>query len=75
MKAFNFQKVEDLSHVLKEKTGGGAQVVIDCVGMNGVFTPLELAETALRLQRRVDGCHYNGFADGSQGRYHSAVRH
>lgn len=50
VEAFNFQKVADLDQLLKEKTGGGAHVVIDCVGMNGVFTPLELVETILMLQ-------------------------
>lgn len=50
VESFNFKKIRDLSHIIKEKTGGGAQVVIDCVGMNGVFTPLELVETALMLQ-------------------------
>ncbi|RXT15471.1 alcohol dehydrogenase catalytic domain-containing protein [Ammoniphilus sp. CFH 90114] len=50
VEAFNFKEVDDLGLLLKEETRGGADVVIDCVGMNGVFTPLELVQTALMLQ-------------------------
>lgn len=32
-------------------TDGGADVVIDCVGIDGKFTVLEMVETALKLQR------------------------
>ena len=31
-------------------TGGGADVVIDCVGLDGKMTPLELIGSALKLQ-------------------------
>lgn len=40
----------DTGRLLKEMTKGGADVVIDCVGMDGKMTPLELVETALKLQ-------------------------
>ena len=36
--------------LMKEMTRGGADVVIDCVGMDGKMTTFELIETALRLQ-------------------------
>ncbi|WP_134685100.1 alcohol dehydrogenase catalytic domain-containing protein [Brevibacillus migulae] len=48
--AFDLSKVEDLGKHLKEITKGGADVVIDCVGMGGKMSFLEKVETALRLQ-------------------------
>jgi len=36
--------------LLKEITQGEANVVIDCVGMDGKRTGLELVQTALKLQ-------------------------
>ncbi|MCM3410587.1 alcohol dehydrogenase catalytic domain-containing protein [Metabacillus litoralis] len=47
---FNFNQHKDLEHHIKEITKGGADVVIDCVGMSGKMTPTEMVETALRLQ-------------------------
>lgn len=35
---------------LKEITSGGADVVLDCVGMDGKMTKLEKVETLLKLQ-------------------------
>lgn len=35
---------------LKEITNGGANVVIDCVGMDGIMSTFEKIETALKLQ-------------------------
>jgi S-(hydroxymethyl)glutathione dehydrogenase / alcohol dehydrogenase len=32
---FNFTAYDDIGEVLKETTKGGADVVIDCVGMDG----------------------------------------
>lgn len=46
----NFEKEEHVGMYLKEMTHGGADVVIDCVGMDGKMTPLELVESALKLQ-------------------------
>ncbi|RSK26032.1 glutathione-dependent formaldehyde dehydrogenase [Bacillus sp. HMF5848] len=40
----------DVGDLIKETTSGGADVVIDCVGMSGKMTAMELVETALRLQ-------------------------
>lgn len=50
VEAFNFQENKELKHHLKEITKGGADVVIDCVGMSGKMKPVEIMETALRLQ-------------------------
>jgi S-(hydroxymethyl)glutathione dehydrogenase/alcohol dehydrogenase len=47
---FNFEEYENMGNHLKEITHGGADVVIDCVGMDGKMTMLELVETALKLQ-------------------------
>lgn len=47
---FNFEDYENICNHLKEITQGGADVVIDCVGMDGKMTMLELVETALKLQ-------------------------
>ncbi|MGJ7922102.1 alcohol dehydrogenase catalytic domain-containing protein [Neobacillus sp. LXY-4] len=47
---FNFEKNEELPSLLLELTEGGADVVIDCVGMSGKMKPVEIVETALRLQ-------------------------
>ena len=47
---FDFEKEENIGAYLKEITGGGAHVVIDCVGMDGKKTVVEMVETALKLQ-------------------------
>ncbi|WP_138419816.1 zinc-dependent alcohol dehydrogenase [Aquibacillus sediminis] len=47
---FNFTKYDDMGEVLKETTKGGADVVIDCVGMDGKKSPLEYVEQKLKLQ-------------------------
>lgn len=46
----NFEQEENIGNHLKEITSGGAEVVIDCVGMDGKMTVLEKVETALKLQ-------------------------
>jgi len=46
----NFEQEENIGNHLKEMTKGGADVVIDCVGMDGKMTPLEMIETGLKLQ-------------------------
>ena len=50
VEVFDFTKYKNLGEHIKEITKGGADVVIDCVGMDGKMTALELAETALKLQ-------------------------
>lgn len=46
----NFEQEKNIGNHLKEITQGGADVVIDAVGMDGKMTPLEVVETALKLQ-------------------------
>lgn len=46
----NFEEEDNIGSHLKEMTGGGADVVIDCVGMDGKMTFLEIVESALKLQ-------------------------
>lgn len=46
----NFEKEENIGNHLKEITQGGADVVIDAVGMDGKMTPLEFLATGLKLQ-------------------------
>lgn len=47
---FDFTKDEDMGETLKELTKGGADVVIDCVGMDGKKSPLEFVGQKLKLQ-------------------------
>jgi len=47
---FDFTQYDDMGETLKELTGGGADVVIDCVGMDGKKSPLEFMEQKLKLQ-------------------------
>ncbi|WP_117160783.1 zinc-dependent alcohol dehydrogenase [Paraliobacillus sp. X-1268] len=47
---FDFTKHDDMGEVLKDVTNGGADVVIDCVGMDGKKSPLEFVEQKLKLQ-------------------------
>lgn len=46
----NFEQYDNAGAYIKEITQGGADVVIDCVGMDGKMTKVELLETALRMQ-------------------------
>lgn len=50
VETFNFLDTEDLAGHLKEMTGGGADVVIDCVGLDAKKTLMEKVETVLKLQ-------------------------
>lgn len=45
----NFKQHEHVGEYLKEITKGGADVVIDAVGMDGKMTPLEFLATGLKL--------------------------
>ncbi|QYR19421.1 glutathione-dependent formaldehyde dehydrogenase [Paenibacillus sp. sptzw28] len=45
----NFEQEQNIGNHLKEITGGGADVVIDCVGMDGKMTPLEFLASGLKL--------------------------
>lgn len=46
----NFEHEKNIGNHLKEITKGGADVVIDAVGMDGKMTPLEFLATGLKLQ-------------------------
>lgn len=50
VEVFDFTKNDDMGEYLKEITHGGADVVIDCVGMDGKKSPLEYMEQKLKLQ-------------------------
>lgn len=49
VETINFEQYKDTGEYLREITHGGADVVIDCVGMDGKMTPLEFVETGLKL--------------------------
>ncbi|WP_025727808.1 zinc-dependent alcohol dehydrogenase [Heyndrickxia ginsengihumi] len=46
----NFENYDNTGEYLKEITKGGADVVIDAVGMDGKMTPMEYLESGLKLQ-------------------------
>ncbi|MFD2682061.1 zinc-dependent alcohol dehydrogenase [Bacillus seohaeanensis] len=50
VETFDFTQYDDMGETLKELTSGGADVVIDCVGMDGKKSPLEFIEQKLKLQ-------------------------
>ncbi len=50
VEVIDFEQHENTGEYIKEITHGGADVVIDCVGMDGKMTTLEMIETALKLQ-------------------------
>jgi S-(hydroxymethyl)glutathione dehydrogenase/alcohol dehydrogenase len=50
VEAINFQEHDNTGAYIKEITGGGTDVVIDCVGMDGKMSVIEVIETALMLQ-------------------------
>lgn len=50
VETFNFDETDKLEEHIKDITKGGADVVIDCVGMDGKKSVLEKVETALKLQ-------------------------
>lgn len=50
VETLNFQHYDNTGEYIKEITGGGADAVIDCVGMDGKMTFVEMVETALKLQ-------------------------
>lgn len=49
VEVFDFTENDNLGEYLKEITHGGADVVIDCVGLDGKKTPLEIVGSALKL--------------------------
>lgn len=50
VETLNFEDYDNTGKYIKEITHGGADVVIDCVGMDGKMTTFEMVETVLKLQ-------------------------
>lgn len=50
VEALNFNDFDSIGEYIKEITHGGADVVVDCVGMDGKMTVVEMVESALKLQ-------------------------
>lgn len=50
IETINFEAYENTGEYIKEITNGGADVVIDCVGMDGKMSMIERVETLLKLQ-------------------------
>ncbi|MED4454912.1 zinc-dependent alcohol dehydrogenase [Metabacillus fastidiosus] len=46
----NFEEHDDTGNFLRELTNGGANIVIDCVGMDGKKSPMEKVQQKLHLQ-------------------------
>ncbi|MDQ0273397.1 zinc-dependent alcohol dehydrogenase [Cytobacillus purgationiresistens] len=49
VETINFEEQDDSGLYIKELTSGGADVVIDCVGMDGKKSPIEAIEQKLKL--------------------------
>ncbi|WP_446786512.1 zinc-dependent alcohol dehydrogenase [Macellibacteroides fermentans] len=58
----NFEQYDNTGEYIKDMTEGGADVVIDCVGMDGKMTPMEFVGSGLKLQSGALG----GFVTASQ---------
>lgn len=50
VETINIDKYDDTGEYINEITSGGADVVLDCVGVDGKMSTLEKIETALKLQ-------------------------
>ncbi|WP_026695056.1 zinc-dependent alcohol dehydrogenase [Peribacillus kribbensis] len=50
VETINFDEHDDTGSYIKEITNGGADVVIDCVGMDGKKSPIEAVQQKLKLQ-------------------------
>ncbi|MGN7357686.1 zinc-dependent alcohol dehydrogenase [Paenibacillus sp. SAF-054] len=50
VETFNFETTKDFDKYMLEITKGGADVVIDCVGLDAKRSAMESVETALKLQ-------------------------
>lgn len=46
----NLEDYDEVAFYIREITNGGADIVIDCVGMDGKKTPVEAIEQKLKLQ-------------------------
>ncbi|MDF2543509.1 MAG: hypothetical protein K0S47_3227 [Herbinix sp.] len=50
VEVINFEEHDDTGEYIHEITSGGADVVLDCVGLDGKMTTFEKIETILKLQ-------------------------
>ncbi|OPG16106.1 zinc-dependent alcohol dehydrogenase [Ferroacidibacillus organovorans] len=50
VETIHFERQQHTGDMIKEMTRGGADVVIDCVGLDGKMNPIEVVESALKLQ-------------------------
>lgn len=50
VETINFEDYDNTGEYIKEITGGGADAVVDCVGMDGKMSTIEKIESALKLQ-------------------------
>lgn len=50
VETLNFEDFDNTGMEIKELTHGGADVVIDCVGMDGKMSAMEKVEAALKMQ-------------------------
>ena len=50
VETINFEDHDNTGMYIKEITGGGADVVLDCVGMDGKMSAIEKVETMLKIQ-------------------------
>jgi len=50
VEVLNFEQYDETGAYIKEITSGGADCVIDCVGVDGKMSLMEKVETALKLQ-------------------------
>lgn len=50
VETINFEEIDNTGEYIKEITHGGADVVIDCVGMDGKMSKIERVETIFKLQ-------------------------
>ncbi|MGE7546499.1 zinc-dependent alcohol dehydrogenase [Sporosarcina sp. FSL K6-3508] len=50
VEAFNFDEMDEIGNHMKELTRGGADIVIDCVGMDGKKNVLEKVGQKMKLQ-------------------------
>ncbi|MBL4933659.1 zinc-dependent alcohol dehydrogenase [Clostridium paridis] len=62
VETINFERHDNTGEYLREITHGGADIVIDCVGMDGKMTPLEFVGTGAKLQSGALG----GFITATQ---------
>lgn len=50
VETINFEDYDNTGEYIKEITSGGADAVVDCVGMDGKMSTIEKIESALKLQ-------------------------